>query len=213
MQYCSEHDPQASRLYFILTSFRDVVIEHRASITQSLDTNIQSQHAREPQQMTLSQERDNLVDNNYMTSTGVETMSEIPTPGAVVHGRQPSTKSSISPPQPLTSATPLSSTNIDGPQYGPGLKESPLGGLPSPQSSWDHFLELAAGTGDRASEGPESLVGDTEIDFDTLWQWPNADGTANMLNGATLSPGCTTLMRDGLGRGWPIRSEAYSTHQ
>lgn len=40
MRYCAEHDPQASRLHFILTSFRDVVVQQRAIAAQLLNPGI-----------------------------------------------------------------------------------------------------------------------------------------------------------------------------
>jgi hypothetical protein len=36
MHYCAEHDPQASRLVFILTSFRDVVGRQKVATSHGL---------------------------------------------------------------------------------------------------------------------------------------------------------------------------------
>ena len=103
---------------------------------------------------------------------------------------------SISPPQPVSSTTPRSSSHITHTEYGQDHKEGPSG-LPTPQSSWDPFLELAHVPSDKASEANDSLIGDAEIEFESLWQWPNHEGTGLMPTGANLTPGGTTLMPGG----------------
>lgn len=197
MKYCAETDPQAVRLHFILTSFRDVVVQHRTSITQSMDTNIPPPLTGPPQLIPLSNERNEPLDTTHiLTSPPLTGMPPHLTPTSMPQAHQkPFAEPSISPTHHISSMTPLSSTLPSGGDYSHD-EESPSG-LPTPQSSWDPFLELSHVPSDKASDGTDSLLGDGEIEFDSLWQWPNHDGTGLMPTGANLTPGGTTLMPGG----------------
>lgn len=204
MKYSAENDPQGSRLHSILTAFREVVVEHRMHVAQSLDTNIAPDLTGPPQPIIpLSNERNEPIDTNIITSLPVTTMSSHPAP--IVSFRtphRPVTEPSFSPSQAVPIAR-RSPTHISLPEFGQDHREGPSG-QPTPQTSWDPFLELAHVSSDKVSEG-ESLVGEAEIDFESLWQWPNHDGTGLLPTGVNLTPGGTTLMPGGVlgGKTWP----------
>jgi hypothetical protein len=188
MQYCAKHDLQATRLHFILTSFRDVVIQQRASMAQSRGTNIQQ--ATQPQPMTLSNQRNEPMGINFLTSANLQNMTALQPGMPMLQPQRALTEQSISPRQQVASITPISPTNIniEAAGYGHGQKDVPSG-LPTPQSSWDPFLELAHIPSDKTSDGGESLIGDAEIDFDTLLQWPHPNGSGIMPGGAHMTLG------------------------
>ena len=65
---------------------------------------------------------------------------------------------------------------IDQDSLGP----SPIGSKPTRSNSMDTFFDLAR-VSSNSVDGNDSL-GENEIDFETLWQWPNS-------HGAGLTPG------------------------
>jgi hypothetical protein len=199
MGYCAETDPQASRFYFILTAFRDVVFQHRTGIAQTFDTHIQPQVPGMPQPIPLSNERNEPVAAPFLTSppplAAVPAAHTHPTP-LFPDPQSQRTDLSISPPQHVSAHTPGASSHAPTVGYSPEHKDAPSG-LPTPQSSWDPFLELAHVSGDKTNEANDSLIGDAEIEFESLWQWPNHEGTGFMPTGANLTPGGTTLMPGG----------------
>lgn len=107
------------------------------------------------------------------------------------------TEQSISPRQQVASITPISPTNLNiETAFGHDQKDIPSG-LPTPQSSWDPFLELAHIPSDKTSDGGESLIGEAEIDFDNLLQWPHHNGSGSIPGGPNITIGGTALPPSG----------------
>jgi hypothetical protein len=204
MAYYAENDPQGSRLHFILTAFRDVVVEHRKRVAQSLETDIQSELAVLPQPvMPLLNEHNEPMNTKLTTSQPLTTIPSHPAPATAFRSHhQPPTEPIMSPPQGASIAG-RRSTHIFPPEFGQDHREGPSG-LPTPQSSRDPFLELAHVPSEKVSDGG-SLMGEGEIDFESLWQWPNHEGTGLLPTGVNLTPGGTTLMPGGTMalKSWP----------
>lgn len=183
MHYCAQHDPQANRLLFILTSFRDVVVRQNAPASQGVDPDGRPPlHAQHPSRSLLDESIDPIGDL-FMddTSAGIPpTIPAIASPPDPIgrHDSNPST----SPHRSLTSLNhPPPSPN--NPKNGNGVSNNnhqDRNAGPSPnstkrQNSLDTFFDLARVTSSSV-DGHDSLGGD-EIDFEMLWQWPNSNGT------------------------------------
>lgn len=187
MRYCADIDPQAHRLHFVLTAFRDLVVQHRARIGHTMDSSIRAQIAVIPQPIPLSNERNEPLNTQVMTS---------PPPLATGPAHHPAPATIFQDPHGVESSISSATTSHSAPHISPSEysrdKEGPSN-MSSPQSSWDPFLELALPI-DKMSEANDPLIGDAEIEFESLWQWPSHEGPGLMPTGANLTPGGTTLL-------------------
>jgi hypothetical protein len=203
MAYCAEIDPQASRLLYILSTFREVVLE------QSTKRNTQQQQAMQLPPFNLKS------DTNHYGATGTSISPHIsaaaplpPLPHSMMNlpqvssqstflsNSQPPKKStsSSSYPQPLPTSlpsiisptsTPVTSTSQPiEPNLTSPAPPNPLAASSAPQTprivsldrdlSFSNIFDFSAlGDRDRLSVSGESSVPDEHIDFDTLWAWPS----------------------------------------
>ena len=184
MHYCAQHDPQANRLLFILTSFRDVVVRQNSPPQgPHLGSQLPQQH---PSRSLVNENVDPIGDLFIdHTSAGIPpnvlatALTRSPDP-VVGHNSNPSISSphrlgaikrpSSSSNNPINgNLAPASSNNQDI-----SADLSP-GSITQRNNSLDTFFGLAR-VSSNSADGNDSLGGD-EIDFEQLWQWPNSNST------------------------------------
>lgn len=195
MNYCAQQDPQASRLVFILTSFRDVVSRQNATVSHG-----RYYSARGPQRSSQSVGMEKVDPSMsrplyFLGNTNEYAVGDLftdkssaalpPSIPAIAGTSDPvgrcGTNPSISPPHPLdTLNLPVSSSNAmnTGIEQDASMDGSPTT-MRQRQNSMDTFFDLAR-VPSNSIESSDSL-GENEIDFETLWQWPNS-------NSAGLTP-------------------------
>lgn len=191
MHYLAQLDPQANRLLFILTSFRDVVVRQNAPASQNLNQGIKSQVPPQHPSRSVLNENIDPIGDLFMDRTSAGMPPTIPATAGPPdpigrHGSNPN----VSPPNQLNSLNrPSSSSNdpINGDSLNNGHhQDMNIGASPNSmrgrQNSLDTFLDLAR-VSSNSGEPNDSFGGD-EIDFESLWQWPNSNGT-----GLTPGPG------------------------
>lgn len=140
--YCGETDPQASRLLYILTTFRDVVATR-------------SRRTRAPQFMqpdgSMQSPFSQLAQNSQQPAPSHTPLPGIATFGPPVENIDPATRGE--PP-----------TSVD-----------PSAAIPLPISRHGSFSGLLDLSGNALMVGSdESSAPDEQIEFDALWNWPNA---------------------------------------
>jgi hypothetical protein len=200
MHYFAQQDPQGSRLLFILTSFRDVVQREQAARDQlalsEQQAQAQTQKFAQAQPIPVNDTNDpmgNLFQGRRSKQTTEKSSGSAADPKS---SRQNST-GSLSPAN-VTSQAPLqrnsTSSNDAVSPDGPDL-------MASRHHSLDAFFDLG-----RVSNYPHSTgsihdsesLGDAEIDFESLWQWPNSNGLTGLTPG--LGPGIGLTSMSGLGQ-------------
>ncbi|TEA21141.1 putative transcriptional regulatory protein [Colletotrichum sidae] len=139
MNYCARTDPQANRLLFILTSFRNVVYELRSK---------KPEQPAMPAAQTMSPTAVHDPIGNLFKSTAISRKNSFATNG-------PTTAKAMAPP-PLSMKSEHSFSTAAGPSAG----VSPAGSTPSMSQSGG---ELSA------RMGGDSDMGDGELDFDQMW--------------------------------------------
>jgi hypothetical protein len=182
MHYLAQLDPQANRLLFILTSFRDVVVRQNAPASQSLHPVAKPQPSLQHPSRSILNEKVDPIGDLFTNHTSAGMPSTIPaTTGPPDPVGRHGSNSGVSPPHPLVSLDqPSYSSNnlIDG-DAGRNVHHQDIGQSPSSnkqrQNSLDAFLDLSR-VASNSADANDSFGGD-EIDFESLWQWPNSSGT------------------------------------
>ena len=175
MHYLAQLDPQADRLLFILTSFRDVVVRRTASASQGLNPLASSQlPPRQPSQFNLNENIDPIGDL-FMDHTSAAPPTIPATAGPPDPAARYGSKSGTSPSNPLVSSNnSMQGDAASNCHQNMNVEESPSSSR-GRQNSLDTFLDLAR-VPSNSGEANDSMFGD-EIDFETLWQLPNSNGT------------------------------------
>ena len=179
IHYCAQQDPQANRLLFILTSFRDVVVRQQAATTQQATVGPQAQAFIQAPAMSLPHEHgDPIVSTLDGASISPEGAHSATLPGLMPNQQHANQNNSSSP----SSSRPT--MNIDSPIA--TTINTHISGQARPRSdrrhSMDAFFDLARVSsypnsgGSNDGNDPHS-AGDAEIDFEMLWQLPNSYGS------------------------------------
>ncbi|KAF8863741.1 hypothetical protein BDZ45DRAFT_583241 [Acephala macrosclerotiorum] len=188
MHYFAQHDSQGSRLLFILSSFRDVVIRQQTARSQRLSANQTPQSMNAPP-LPVTDDADpmgSLFTGNGPFSPATRTTAGGPSnaeSGLSRHNSN-SSRSPLARPERRTSSHP----NVSFPNT---MNGDPLA---SRNNSLDAFLDLSRVNSHPNSHDGNDSLGDAEIDFEALWQWPNSNGTG-------LTPGVGTGVGSGSGGG------------
>lgn len=192
MHYCAQQDPQANRLLFILTSFRDVVVRQQAATTQQATVGPQAQAFVQAPSMSLPhQHADPIVSILDGASISPEGAHPTTLSGHMPNQQHANQNNSSSP------STSRPTMNIDSPTA--TTNSGHISSQDRPRSdrrnSMDAFFDLA-----RVSSNPNSgggndsndshSAGDAEIDFEMLWQWPNTH-SSGITPGASSGIGFT----------------------
>jgi hypothetical protein len=200
MGYCAETDPQASRLLYILSTFREVVLEQTAKRAAQQHRSVQ---------LPPFNLKPNI--NNYATGQPISphpaALSSLPQPNSILppvnaqstflsnvppQPKPPKTPTPTpQPPQPhLTSlpslisptSTPTSTSQPIEPNLTSPAPPNPLANS-APQTprmssldrdlSFSNIFDFSALGPDRVSLSEDSSGADEHIDFDALWAWPS----------------------------------------
>ena len=187
MDYFAQQDPQGSRLLFILSSFRDVVIRQQATRTQQMLAQ-SPQGFKQAQPVSLANKTNSTTGNLFQGPGTIATeKAPISLAAEATVNRQNSTLG-ISPPHPFEGLPrPPSHQNSIS------TASTSQDAMSSRHNSFDTFYDLArvpsnpnSGT---SNDGNDSGGGDAEIDFESLWQWPNSNGTGLTPGGLAITPG------------------------
>jgi hypothetical protein len=188
MNYCAESDQQASRLVYILSTFRDVVAQQRIRRKQTASDNttlpsISSQLYGASQQQLSSANVGGLANSTNPMSSSSH-LHQVPIhiyPGmetAPINSTTPTfPQSHLSPPHQLSQGPTDFSVHlspIQGPlsvePFGTNVMNTPLSKPPSLST----MLDLSALEATRVpSLHSEESGQDEQIDFDALWAWPS----------------------------------------
>jgi hypothetical protein len=178
MHFFAQQDTQASRLLFILTSFRDVAVREQATRDQqSGGDHAVFQRPPQPPLMNESEPMSNIFGPNNNNSN-YRNHDEPHTPSSLnpAHNRSSSNPQITSP---LSYVASLG-RNVSYPSNGPGFGDhhTPCN---SSHYSLDNFLDLDRhqpfpSHSTANSESNDSLGENAEIDFEMLWRWPSANG-------------------------------------
>jgi hypothetical protein len=180
MSYCAESDQQASRLVYIMSSFREVVVAQRLRRTQT-----------QPEVLNLPSISSQLYgvplpnhNHNPGVSMGPSEQTATPrlhqVPVHIYPGMQttplPNSSNSTSSYQPPSSLSvhlsPIHNPPASGPDSSPSFTlNAPL----SKPLSLSNALDLSALDATRVPSlySEESSAPDEQIDFDALWAWPS----------------------------------------
>jgi hypothetical protein len=200
MAYCAETDPQASRLLYILSTFREVVLEQSTKRTVQQHQGVQLPPFNlkpnvNPYSSSSSISPHTVARSSLPTQPNI-TLPPVSAPSTFHPNTQavPRTETSSAPPQPLPSslpsllsptATPSSNATTSQP-IEPNLT-SPVPPNPlansAPQTphiasldrdlSFSNIFDFSALGADRLSISGDSSGPDEHIDFDALWAWPS----------------------------------------
>jgi hypothetical protein len=192
MHYFAQQDPQGSRLLFILTSFRDVVLrEQAARDQQTLSDQAQARKFAQSQMIKVSEANDRMG-NLFQGSSGYapEKPAAPPVANPIINRNNSTT--SISP----TSAAYKTNFQRISSYHNDTLSSTANGpdSMISRNNSLDAFFDLA-----RVSSYPNSTgsghdsdsLADAEIDFESLWQWSNSNGLTGLTPGLGSGMGLT----------------------
>lgn len=193
MAYCAETDPQASRLFYILTTFRDVIVQQRERRARKMQqanqlppvkphinpyvpsfttstTNSMSQIAS---QLPSLQQTYVPSPIQIPSSFNFGSMQQQQTPPDTAMSPNNADRTLQSPPtsQPIEPAlTPSAPPN----PLSPNAPGTPVNALSlDRQLSLSNLLDLSALGPDRVSLSDGSDGQDEHIDFDALWAWPS----------------------------------------
>jgi hypothetical protein len=177
MHYFAQHDPQGSRLLFILTSFRDVVIRQQTARAQQLSADQQGymQASSVPAGDESHDPMNSIFPGSGNLSPAKTPIISMAAPSFGRHNSNPNVS-------PVNSFTAMKRTSSHPDTLFPTL-DTPA----SRNNSLDTFFDLARVSSHSAAsnDGNESH-GDAEIDFESLWQWP----TTTL--GPAVTPGGST---------------------
>jgi len=169
MSYCAESDQQASRLVYILSSFRDVVAQQRMRRKQNVSDNT-----------TLPSISSQLYGASHQSATNVGGLSNSTDPAARLHqvpvhiypGMQTAPLTSPTPTYPPQTHPANFSVHLS-PIQDPHFPISNTSTTPLNTPSLSMMLDLSALEGTRVpSLHSEESGQDEQIDFDALWAWP-----------------------------------------
>jgi hypothetical protein len=179
MGYCAESDPQASRLVYIMSSFRDVVAAQRTRRKQSQN---QADSLSLP---SISAQLYGVPMSSQMLGLGAQDYKSTPTPHlhqVPVHiypGMQTA-------PVPNDTTAPYQNQNLSQPHQHPSFSVhlSPMQNSTDPFTlnsqlsklpSLSHMLDLSALDSTRVPNllSEDGAGQDEHIDFDALWAWPS----------------------------------------
>lgn len=182
MSYCAESDQQASRLVYILCSFRDVVTQQRIRRKQNQTDNsnlpsISSQLYGVPisnqQQVTgviPGQDPNNLTPRLHQVPVHIYPGMQTAPLNEPTSSFQPSAQSQTSAPPNLS----VHLSPIQNPQATTSGMETYAMEARSKPPSLSSVLDLSGLDATRVpSLYSEESVGDEHIDFDALWAWPS----------------------------------------
>lgn len=189
MHYLAQIDPQANRLLFILTSFRDVVVRQNAAASQNLNPVVKAQLPPQHPSRSLPYENVDPIGDLFMDGTSAGMPPTTPaTAGPPEPIRRNGSNPNITPPRHLNSQDrhPSSPSNaMNGDTSNDYHQDMTMSGSPTSvagrQNSLDTFLDLARVSSNNGE--PTDSFGE-EIDFESLWQWPT--------NGPDLTPGAAS---------------------
>ncbi|KAF1958367.1 hypothetical protein CC80DRAFT_490961 [Byssothecium circinans] len=182
MSYCAESDQQASRLVYILTSFRDVVAQQRTRRKQNLTDNtslpsISSQLYGAP--MPNQQHNPSHMPGQDPKNT-TPRLHQVPI--HIYPGMQTTPLNGVSssvqhPPQPHIPVQPDLSVHLSPihfPQATTSAMDAYSMNAPSKPPSLSNVLDLSGLDATRVpSLYSEESGADEHIDFDALWAWPS----------------------------------------
>jgi hypothetical protein len=202
MHYFAQQDPQGSRLLFILTSFRDVVQREQATRDQQTlsEQQAQAQAQTFAQQQLIPMNDANDPMDKLFQGKGKHASEHPSAATDPISGRNNST-ASLSPAN-VTSQPPMQrNSSSSNETLSPGDPDM----MAFRHNSLDAFFDLA-----RTSSHPHSTgsvhdsdsLGDAEIDFESLWQWPSSNGLTGLTPGlgpglgltSTLGPGQSSVL-------------------
>jgi hypothetical protein len=178
MSYCAESDQQASRLVYILSSFRDVVAQQRMRRKQNVADNttlpsISSQLYGAPTPNHHSATSVGGLANSTDPMNASSRLHQVPVhiyPGMET---TPLTPSHLSQP-PADFSVHLSP--IQDPQFPNSTSSTNPLNTPSKPPSLSMMLDLSALEGTRVPSLHSEESGlDEQIDFDALWAWPSGN--------------------------------------
>ncbi|KAL0931765.1 fungal specific transcription factor domain-containing protein [Colletotrichum truncatum] len=168
MNYCATSDPQANRLLFILTSFRNVIFELRSK---------KPEQPAMPAPQTMSPTALHDPIGSLFNRAGMSRKNSFAT--NATSGPSSTTVKAMAPP-PLSMKTEHNFSSAAGPSAG----VSPAGSTPGMSHSGG---ELSARMGD-------SDMGDDELPFDSMWAFGAGPGPASgSLTAGTGVPGGTAM--------------------
>ncbi|KAF9874032.1 hypothetical protein CkaCkLH20_08404 [Colletotrichum karsti] len=186
MRYCATSDPQANRLLFILTSFRDVVF------------NLQSEQPAMPAPQTLSPTSIHDPIGNLFKRSAVSRKNSFAT-GATSGPLSGGTAPKVMAPPPLSMKTEHSFSTPTGPSAG----VSPAGSTPGMSQS-----DLSA------RMGGDSDMCDEELPFDSMWAFGAGPGPVAgpmvARRNAPPPPGAPAPAPPGVaipGQGFPVQGQ------
>lgn len=189
MAYCAETDPQASRLLYIMTSFKDVVTQHRATKNLQVLPFFNSERTSQPfanGPIVAKSETYTPTDPFATARPGVSTPAShhnmafpsvgVPSPAAgspiqLQHEHQRHLSASALP----------SIANLTAPNHATNMAAAaPTVPTLNHEFSFSTLLDMSSldGAARIASGGSEDLssIPDEQIDFDALWAWPTPAG-------------------------------------
>lgn len=161
MNYCAESDPQAARLLYILNSFRAVVASRRqtsADHPRAMVTSASSSYdpiaSLFPDHAAITASIAKISRKNSFVGAG---SANNPLNSPIGHHK-------------ATMAPPASSAAIKAPA---ATHENGVGGLVRTAGVSPVTSMALPNMGDSMSDQADSLGGDAEFDFDSLWNWPS----------------------------------------
>lgn len=181
MQYCAHQDPQASRLLFILTSFRDAVLQQQAS--NPLHPVIAQSHF-----LNIGGEQDDPV-NSIFTHTipASPRISSILKHPFIINTPADHSKSlpGIHSPE-MHHLNRENSSSSSRPSHNHNHNHNHNHTESSPESYYDLARAPSQNnnhqshhhSGNASTDSESHSANDAEIDFEMLWQWPNSNATA-----------------------------------
>ncbi|KUJ21163.1 uncharacterized protein LY89DRAFT_428223 [Mollisia scopiformis] len=183
MNYLAQQDPQGSRLHFILTAFRDVVIRQQVARSQHMSAN-------QTPQSFMNAAVPVTDDNDPMGSLFSNNGPFSPTATAGLPKVESGISRPSSDPKITSPLAPHASLRRTSSHPNAGLSGTNGDYLGSRNNSIDHHLDLSrVNSYPNSVEGNDSL-GDAEIDFEALWSGWNSTGftpsgmpSASMLGG------------------------------
>jgi len=175
MQYCAHQDPQASRLLFILTSFRDVVVRQQAN--NPLHPVIAQSHF-----LDIGGEQDDPINSIFThTSPASPRVSSILKHPFIINTPAGLSNSLPSIHSPEMQYLHRENSSSSRPSHSHNHTES------SPETHYDRARQnnnhhSHHHSGNASTDSESHSTNDAEIDFEMLWQWPNSSA-------AVMTPG------------------------
>ena len=200
MHYFAQQDPQGSRLLFILTSFRDVVQREQAARDQQTLSEQQAQTQPQPQtfgQLVPVNDANDPMGNLFKGSS--KHVPENPSGSAATD--HISSRNNSNPSLSPVNVTSQPAFQRNSSSSNDTLSPSGADIMASRHNSLDTFFDLARVPNYPHSAGSvhdSDSLGDAEIDFESLWQWPNSNGLTGLTPG--LGPGMGLTSTSGLGQ-------------